>query len=310
MDRVGNAIQHQMTMQAGECELLSVRWSTDDLLIAAGATDGTVLIFSAQGEHLSTLPCYNSLPYPVTSVRWRPISAKTKNILITSTCDGSLYHYHITSKKIIHFSQSQVGILSLDYSPDGNYYATGCDDSTVQLFDENTKSVLRTYDEESGLHHASRVMCVKWNSPTTFWTGGWDKNVIMWDVRSKKSVKHLNGVKICGESIDFVGNRMVTGEYEVEKQVKIWDIRTMGKLHEQTLGESGDKCLVYSIQCHEDLIGVSGTGKNNLYFLSQNLDIQGFVAGIEKPVYSIDFSHLERKIVICSGDGTIRVFSY
>lgn len=309
MDRKTCDIQHLLTVQGGDCELFSVRWSLDGLMIAVGAADGTVMVYSSQGEHLGTLPCYGTLPYPVTCVRWRPILAKTKNVLIGGTCEGSLYHYHVTSKKIIHFSQNRMGILALDYSPDGNYYVTGCDDSTVQLFDENTKSVLKTFDEDSGVHHSSRVMCVKWNTPQTFWTGGWDKNLIMWDVRSKKSIKHINNVKICGESVDFSANTIITGEYEVQNQVKIWDIRSLRCIQQQTIGGPGDKCLIYSLQCHNDIIGVSGTGKNNLYFLSPNLEIQGFVAGIEKPVYSLDFCHSNNKVVICSGDGTIRVFS-
>lgn len=309
MDRTTRDIQHLLTVQAVDCELFSVRWSLDGLMIAAGAADGNVIVYSSQGELIGSLPCYGALPCPVTSVRWRPMLTKTKNVLVASTCEGSLYHYHITSKKIIHFSQNRMGIMALDYSPDGSYYAIGCDDSTVQLFDENTKSVLRVFNEDSGVHHCAKVMCVKWNTPQTFWTGGWDKNLIMWDTRSAKSIKHINNIKLCGESLDFSGHTLITGEYEVQNQVKIWDIRSLQCIQQQTIGEPGDKCLIYSLQHHSDIIGVSGTGKNNLYFLSPSLEVQGFVAGIEKPVYSLDFCQSNNKVAVCSGDGTIRVFT-
>ena len=303
------SIAHQLTMQTGDSEIFSVRWSPDDLVLAGAASDGTVKIVSANGESLQSLPCYQNLPFPVTSVRWRPSGGKTRNIVLACTCDGSMYHYHVSSGKIIHFSQLQVGILSLDYSQDGNFYAVGCDNSSIQVFDENTKSIRNSFDGECGLSHTSRVMCLKWANSQLFWTGGWDKMVILWDTRAKKSVKHLTNVKLCGEAIDFVDNYMVTGEYEIDNQVKLWDIRNCRMVKQATLGSAGDKCLVYSVKMGQRALAVSGSGRNSIYFLDKELDLLGIVSGNDKPAYSLDFDKRLEKLAVSSGDGSIRVFS-
>jgi WD40 repeat protein len=303
------SIKHSLTIQTGESELFSVRWSPDDLLLAAASSDGTVKILSKDGDSINALPCYRNLAYPVTSVRWRPSGGKTRNIVLSATCDGGMYHYHVSSGKIIHFSQISAGILSLDYSEDGQFYAIGCDDSSIQVFDENTKTTIASFNEECGLHHTSRVMCLKWSSRSTFWTGGWDKMVILWDIRTKKSIRHLNDLKLCGEAIDFVDNRMITGQYEIENQVKMWDLRTFGLVKCATVGSSGNKCLVYSVKAGNNSLAVSGSGRNSVFFLDKELELIGIVAGVDKPSYSLDFDRSKERLAVSSGDGSVRVFS-
>jgi len=43
--------------------------------------------------------------------------------------------------------------------------------------------------------HGNRVFCIKWhpNDSNLFFSGGWDKSVFMWDVRTKASVKCIYG---------------------------------------------------------------------------------------------------------------------
>ena len=56
--------------------------------------------------------------------------------------------------------------------------------------------------------HANRVFCIKWHNidNNIFFSGGWDKAVFMWDIRTKTSVKSLYGYFMGGQAIDVRGN--------------------------------------------------------------------------------------------------------
>ena len=62
-------ISHSLTINTGEAELFSVRWSPDDTVLAAASSDGTVKIYNLAGLLINTLTCYNYLAFPVTAVR-------------------------------------------------------------------------------------------------------------------------------------------------------------------------------------------------------------------------------------------------
>ena len=56
--------------------------------------------------------------------------------------------------------------------------------------------------------HANRVYCIKWHPEdvNTFCSGGWDRAVFFWDVRTKTAVKNIFGYYIGGQAIDIKGN--------------------------------------------------------------------------------------------------------
>jgi WD40 repeat protein len=310
-------ILHNTTIQTGDSELLSVRWSLEDNLLTAASTDGTIKVYNTKDRLLSSLICYEELPFPVTSVRWRPVtSSKTRNILAGTSCDGNIFHFHVSSGKMVYMSRTDTGILSSDYSANGLYFTVGCQNGSVKLYDENTKSLITDFNNDCrGVYHSARVMCVKWDTCNTFWTGGWDKNLICWDLRTNRSAKNIFGPKICGEAIDCVNDWIITGSYEINNQLNYWDVRTCKNINSVDIGEEGDKCLVYSLQVNKNseknILAVSGLGRSSVYFFDLTTgSVEGIISSIYKPVYSLDFSHSQSSLALSSGDGSIRVFSY
>lgn len=53
--------------------------------------------------------------------------------------------------------------------------------------------------------HDNRVFCLKWNpyDPNVFFSGGWDKTVFIWDIRSKTAVSKVFGLYMGGSAIDI-----------------------------------------------------------------------------------------------------------
>ena len=87
-------------------EVFCVRWSPDDLLLATGCGDGFVRVFNADGGDLSyVLEREAWRPrLPTTCLRFRPTTevSKTKNVLLVGNADGTVQHWHVTSRRCMH----------------------------------------------------------------------------------------------------------------------------------------------------------------------------------------------------------------
>jgi WD40 repeat protein len=74
----------------------------------------------------------------------------------------------------------------VEYNLDGTMYAIGAGDNTIKVFDETTKTLSTLlspgYGEEMG--HFNRVSSLKFIDANLIASGGWDKNVFVWDLRS------------------------------------------------------------------------------------------------------------------------------
>ena len=54
--------------------------------------------------------------------------------------------------------------------------------------------------------HGNKVCAVKMiDDSSTFVSGGWDRNIIFWDLRKKTCIEQILGVKVGGEAIDVRG---------------------------------------------------------------------------------------------------------
>lgn len=44
-------------------------------------------------------------------------------------------------------------------------------------------------------------------------SGGWDGNVLLWDLREEKSIGNINGPNLTGDSLDYKNGQILTGSY-------------------------------------------------------------------------------------------------
>lgn len=79
--------------------------------------------------------------------------------------------------------------------------------------------------------HSNRVFCVKFNpqEPNMIVSGGWDRTIQIYDLRTRGPVNFLFGPHICGETIDFRhdGYTMVSGSYRMNDVLEVWDLRKL-----------------------------------------------------------------------------------
>ena len=298
-------------------DTLNIQMNLDDTHFAVGCSDGMVRIYAASSCHLTrTLNCrMTTLTPAVTSTRWRPSKSSTQNILFATTGDGFISHWHATSGKLLDkFQLTNTQVLCSDITVSGAKFALGCHDNTVKVFDENSRSHLFTCESGRGnrLGHSNRIFAVKWLDENLLVSGGWDNNVVLWDVRAGRSVGGVFGPLIAGESIDFCEDLLYTGSYDFKSQVQVWDMRNFSLVNEVSLPLSDRQAKVYSLQfvksVGKEYLVAGCTGDQQIIgFDRRSMSVFDSVGG-DAAVYCLDFCQGKEKFVSVNTEHLIAVY--
>lgn len=109
-----------------DSEIFCVRFSPDDLYLAAASSNGAIHIFNTlTGKKAFVLgdASDGGGRLPTTQLRWRPQQAasKTRNVLVSVGADGRITHWHASSGKCLHeIREPNNQLFCLDYAPDGS----------------------------------------------------------------------------------------------------------------------------------------------------------------------------------------------
>ena len=107
---------------------------------------------------------------------------------------------------------------------DGRVVVAGGDNGAVQVFDVNSRAILKTWKE-----HKQPVWTAKWNNTdlTSLMTCSDDRTVRIWDLPSSESVTTLTGHQDYVRCGSFMPNQnsnlLVSGSYD--QTVRLWDQR-------------------------------------------------------------------------------------
>jgi len=305
-------------------DIFCVRHSPDDTLVAAGCGDGVVRLFHTDGGRLAYSLFDGDAQLPATCLRFRPAGgggSTTRNILLAASTDGTVKHWHITSKRCLHtVTEKDNQVYAIDYTTDGGRFVTAGRDYTVRLYDEATKtcvtSLCSSFDKSTS-GHSNRIFSVKFSElqPDVLFSGGWDNTLQVWDARAGYAVKSIWGPHICGDAIDAHEHTILTGSWRPEQQLQLWDMRTGGL--SDTIGwgpaaQGREPCQVYAAQFSKQgagFIAAGGSGANELKIFSVAQKAAIGVFTLPKGVYGVDFSHNGKTVAIAAGDSSVRVVS-
>lgn len=211
------------------------------------------------------------------SERWRPLNAPgvTKNVIIATNANGSLCHYHTTSGKLLNKIHDELNqLFTADYKPDGTEFITAGADAIIRVYDEQTRQLKMSLEGggtgEPG--HSNRVFCAKFcqDDERLIVSGGWDKNIKVWDTRNPSPVRSIVGPFVCGDSIDIFDGYILSGQYESDKQLQLWDFGNGEWVEDINFDDnlpSAKPCHVYACQFQKttgDLIIAGGAGSNEI----------------------------------------------
>ena len=99
--------------------------------------------------------------------------------------------------------QYETPLQSCEISNNGEWYAISQENGDILLGHLN-KGNPQTLETGHLGSHANRVFCIKWHptDPNLFYSGGWDRAIFFWDVRTKTAVNKRFGYFIGGQAID------------------------------------------------------------------------------------------------------------
>lgn len=322
----------KLTISENSSEVFSVRFSPDGKFLAAGCADGAIRVFNvANGSVAYNIEGGSNVALPTTCIRFRPITSasQTKNIFLTANAAGAVQHWHMTSGKCLHtFSDEENQVYALDYNEEGSQFVTAGKDTKIRIYDEATKTnILTLLGSSIGDYsptkpgHANRVFSVKYtHDANLLLSGGWDNTVHIWDIRQGCSVRQLHGPHICGDSLDVKGNEILTGSWRQHDQLELWDFRSGERITDIPWnGQShfdprhDQSCSLYAAQFSKDtrgrfiVAGGSGSNEAKVFDHGANNALVGTVTGLDKGVFSVDFSPDREKVAIAGGDSCIRI---
>lgn len=309
------------TSNEDKVECFSLQFEKFDTLIAAGYSNGSVSVFDIESGKHRDMKCGE---FPVTSVRWKPHSEnRPKNILLSVTADGKIILWHTASGKALHsITEKDNPIMCLDYSRDGQLFATAGNDKLVRIYDDNTKTLSGimkpgSFDQPG---HSNRIFSVNFHKENSnlLASGGWDNTVQFYDLKTGTIVNSVYGPHICGDSIDMKGNYLLTGSWSVKDQLQLWDLR-MFKVCKNIPWQNDElfyPTYIYTAEFSKnslkgDMICVGGSNNNMLRVFEDETERKAPQAyskfALNSPVYTVDFSHNGSLLAYGSGDGKIRL---
>ena len=319
----------EMIYEDDDAEVFCVRFNPEDKLLATGCGDSVVRIFHCDDGRLAYNLERDGVPtrLPVTCLRWRPTTASsaTKNVLLAANADGTVQHWHVTSRKCLHtISEEGNQVYALDYRADATMFATAGKDYAVRVYDEATKSVTAKLAQgwagAPSAGHSNRVFAVKFvpDEPQLLLSAGWDNTVQIWDLRTSQPCASIYGPHVCGDSIDVSGHEVLTGSWRQNKQLQIWDRRNCElavdvPFRPAAMDAGSAECHVYACQFTKPtaagpgMIAAGGSGSNELKVFSKESKEPLGRLTLPRGVYGLDTSHDGASIAVAGGDCKVRV---
>lgn len=318
----------KVTISNNTSEVFCVRFSPDGKFLAAGCGDGAIRVFNVgNGKIAYSLEGGSNVALPTTAIRFRPVTAssRTKNVFLSANAAGAVQHWHMTSGKCLHsLHDDDNQVYALDYNEEGTQFATAGKDTCIRVYDEATKSLISClqggvgYSVKTTPGHSNRVFSVKYTKDENIIvSGGWDNTVQIWDVREGHAVRSIYGPHICGDSLDIVGNEIITGSWRPKDQLEVWDFGSGSKITTipwSKFSSAGNPvCMLYATQFSKEgqgrfiVAGGSGSNEAKVFDHRNGNALVGTVTGLTRGVFTADFSPDGMKVAIGGGDSCIRI---
>jgi len=157
-------------LDAGSSWVEQVAFAPDSYLLAAAA-GRNLKLWNAQGELVQT---YAPHPSTISDIQWQ-----RQGLFLTSGCYGQLATFTPKTPEPVKQFRWKGSILTVAWSPDGDYVATGNQDASVHFWYRKTAKDL----EMSG--YPTKVRELSWDATSRYLATGGSAIVIIWDCSGK-----------------------------------------------------------------------------------------------------------------------------
>jgi WD40 repeat protein/transcriptional regulator with XRE-family HTH domain len=176
----------RMTLRGHETKVYSAAFSPNGKQLATIGDDGTTIIWNAtNGEELLRLPGTTKPSDVYTDQR----IAYSPNGKLLATCDSNQLKVYdpAAGELTMALSGHEADVISVAFSRDGKYLATGSADTTVRLWDVNTGGLIHVLKG-----HSAEVGGLAFSPDgTLLLTSSEDGMLIIWDVETGELLRDL-----------------------------------------------------------------------------------------------------------------------
>ena len=291
----------------GDVRCLS--FSSDGKTLASGHGDGNIRLWDVKttkqkkllGGHSSHVYCMSFSPADKKML----VSGSHEELWLWNVATGKHQSIYIATEilKKVESDGSRIyewpAVFALSFSSDGKTLATAHRDSTVRLWDIETKTAKTIFKG-----HTDFVDSVRFSPDgKTLISGSWDKTVRLWDVRTGEQKATLIGHADRIESVAYSSIGRTIASKDDGNTVRLWDT-TKGK-HKSVL--KGYTPHIRSIEYSPDgtVIASAGSdGKIRLWNAASRKQEKTFI-GHSESVSDISFSPDGEILVSGGGDNIL-----
>ena len=242
----------------------------------------------------------NSISYPLPPSN----SQSPPSDYFAVTSGARVQIFSIRTRRLLKaISRFDDTVHSAEIRRDGRIMVAGDDSGTIQVFDINSRAILRTWRE-----HKQPVWCTKFSPsvPTTLMSGSDDRTIRLWDLPSQDSTCTFFGHRDYVRSGAFMpgsaSSLLVSGSYD--QSVKLWDSRAPSRAV-MTFSHAAPVEAVLPMPSGTSVLAAAD---NQVYVL----DVVGarplqMLRNHQKTVTSLSFASKNTRIMSGSLDGHVKI---